>query len=265
MPVASHILFPVDFSPSSAALVPAVAAMARRLRLPVTLLHAGKEKEDRLASFGGDSFRDLAVHREVTELAPAESIVRRATSLVHPLIMMPTRGTTAFRQLFIGSVTASVLQAAECPVWTSAHCADGGPLPEDYRSVVCAIDFGPRSLSVLSWAREFSDEFGATLHVVHSVPGIDPRFESGAANRAHSFLVDVARQDYPALAESARVNQPLEIVEEIELAGGITGAVKRHGADALIIGRGVMQGVLGRLRTNAHDLIRQSPCPVLSV
>jgi len=36
-------------------------------------------------------------------------------------------------------------------------------------------------------------------------------------------------------------------------------------ADLLVIGRGSASGVFGRLRTNAYAIIRQSPCPVLSI
>jgi hypothetical protein len=32
-----------------------------------------------------------------------------------------------------------------------------------------------------------------------------------------------------------------------------------------VIGRGSAAGVYGRLRANAYTLIRQSPCPVVSV
>jgi hypothetical protein len=46
---------------------------------------------------------------------------------------------------------------------------------------------------------------------------------------------------------------------------GIVASAERSQADLLIIGRGAAKGVLGRLRTNAHDLIRESHCPVLSV
>jgi hypothetical protein len=42
-------------------------------------------------------------------------------------------------------------------------------------------------------------------------------------------------------------------------------AVKRNKGDLLVIGRGVIEERLGRLRTNAYDIIRSSPCPVLSV
>jgi hypothetical protein len=36
-------------------------------------------------------------------------------------------------------------------------------------------------------------------------------------------------------------------------------------ADLLVIGRGSAAGMFGRLRTNAYAIIRQSPCPVVSV
>jgi nucleotide-binding universal stress UspA family protein len=36
-------------------------------------------------------------------------------------------------------------------------------------------------------------------------------------------------------------------------------------ADLLVIGRSADHGVIGRLRTNAYSIIRQSPCPVVSV
>ena len=40
---------------------------------------------------------------------------------------------------------------------------------------------------------------------------------------------------------------------------------KKMNADLLVIGRGSAAGMFGRLRTNAYAIIRQSPCPVVSV
>ena len=45
----------------------------------------------------------------------------------------------------------------------------------------------------------------------------------------------------------------------------IPAAVTASGADLLVIGRSEHDGLLGRLRTNAYALIRESPCPVVSV
>ena len=285
MPLIQQILFPVDFSPSAEALTPAVAAMARLTGAPVTLLHAAdalrpdleiadaallaqleQRTAGRLALFGGDGLAGLTVTRRVVPGPAVQAIVECADQMTSPMVMMPTRGQSAFRQLLLGSVTAGVLHDADCPVWTSAHCAEAGPLPTSYSKIVCAVDMGPRTVAVLRFAAALCVQVGgAALSVVHAVPGIDPRFESAAANRAHAFLLDEARTGYPAMAQAAGIDVPLEILENVSLPEGIASAVARHHADLLVIGRGDSQGFLGRLRTNAHELIRQSRCPVLSV
>jgi nucleotide-binding universal stress UspA family protein len=256
--------------------------MARQLKAPVTILHVLDTEylgllepteldgirahvRNKLQCFPAAELEISDVRRELAEGSPASRIVDRAAGLEAPLIMMSTRGHTRFRQLLLGSVTAAVLHDADCPVWTDAH-TDNNVLPTAvWHSIVCAIDMGPLTPGVLQAASEFSKNTGASLHVVHSVPGIDPRFPSGTADRAHQYLIDKAREDFPGHCQKAGVAMPLEIVEDVGLVNGIVGAIAQHKADLLIIGRGVIQGPLGRLRTNAHELIRRSHCGVLSV
>ena len=52
-------------------------------------------------------------------------------------------------------------------------------------------------------------------------------------------------------------------MDEVPFAVSTTALHKN--ADLLVIGRSVENGALGRLRTNAYSIIRQSPCPVVSV
>jgi hypothetical protein len=42
-------------------------------------------------------------------------------------------------------------------------------------------------------------------------------------------------------------------------------AAVKDQADLVLIGRGVMQEGLGQLRSGAYEVIRDSPCPVISV
>lgn len=283
MSLPKNILFPVDFSDRCRAVWPSVARMWRALRVPVTLLHVldiqhldparlvnelegiRAHVREKLHHFPTPDLAVANVGRELVEGPAAVRIVERAANMETPLIMMPTRGHSRFRQLLLGSVTAAVLHDAACPVWTEAHTEEGPETSGVYRSIVCAIDLGPLTPTILRAASEFSSHFGASLHVVHSVPGIDPRFPSGVANRAHAFLVDQAREDFPDHCRKAGVDVPLEIVEDVGLVSSIVGAAVKHEADLLIIGRGVIQGPLGRLRTNAHEIIRRSRCAVLSV
>ena len=214
MRFAQEILFPIDFSRSSLALAPAVAALARRMRAGVTLLTSvpaldnddeeamgHQQAAEKLTAFAKDSFGGLQIRLKIAGGPAAEGIVKHTGTMTSPMIMMPTRGETGFRSLLLGSVTAVVLHDAECPVWTSAHCEDGGPLPLEYKSIVCAIDLGANTPAVLRRAAMFADEVGARLHVVHWVPGIDPMFQSATANRAHAFLMSTAREVYQNIAE----------------------------------------------------------------
>jgi nucleotide-binding universal stress UspA family protein len=283
MALPKNILYPVDFSDRCRAVWPAVVGMARQLGAPVTLFHALEiehldlaaasveleairaRMREKLQHFPTPALEVPSVRRELAEGSAAACIVDRAANMEAPLIMMPTRGHTRFRQLLLGSVTAAVLHDAACPVWTEAH-TENKPVPTAIgHSIVCAIDMGPATPGVLQAASEFSKQFGASLHVVHSVSGIDPRFPSGPANRAHALLIDKAREDFLVHCRKSGVEFPLEIVEDVGLVNGVVGAIAKHSADLLIIGRGVIQGPLGRLRTNAHELIRRSPCAVLSV
>jgi nucleotide-binding universal stress UspA family protein len=50
-----------------------------------------------------------------------------------------------------------------------------------------------------------------------------------------------------------------------DVAGSVREEARRHATDLVVIGRGLLQETLGRLRTHAYGIIRQAPCPVISV
>jgi nucleotide-binding universal stress UspA family protein len=50
-----------------------------------------------------------------------------------------------------------------------------------------------------------------------------------------------------------------------DVAGAVREEARRHSADLIVIGRGLLHERLGRLRTHSYGIIRHSPCPVLSV
>jgi Universal stress protein family len=55
--------------------------------------------------------------------------------------MMPTRGSGRFRAFVLGSVTAKVLNDAECPVWTDAHMEEHQrEMDLGIHNIVCAAD-----------------------------------------------------------------------------------------------------------------------------
>ena len=287
--VFQHILFPVDFSPQVNAAVPYVAAFARQFDARVTLLcvvppiWAGRGPQPEYAADLEISTKarldraltveveGLRVERAVRSGEPAEQIVAFAREHKTDLVMMPTHGYGVFRGALLGSITAKVLHDALCPVWTAAHVAEhlGGRSAEHKpRKMICAVDGSRESIEEIRWAVELGGAFGATVQVLHVTPSVS---DWGA------LIGDGALQEQERKTAEARLNAlhaealggrtrdvPLAV-----LVGSIPEIVAEYataeGADLLIIGRGQIGAALGRLRTHAYGIIRQSPCPVISV
>ncbi|MGA3235935.1 MAG: universal stress protein [Bryobacteraceae bacterium] len=284
-----HILFPVDFSERSSGAIPFVESMARRYSARITLLSVAQPffyaamgdpggeavivnteellrgLQARLDKSLTNDFAGLRVDR-VAELGdPAQAIADFAHTQSVDLIMMPTHGYGPFRSLLLGSVTAKVLHDAKCPVWTAAHVAkppDGDHV--DCRNILCAVDGGPNSVSLMQWASQFSSDAGAALRLVHVVPGMEGALSRQLDREFEEEMRTEAHRTIEGLQESAGVKAPLCV-----LSGNIADCVReeasRHEAALVVIGRSSVQAVFGRLRTHAYGIIRQSPCPVLSV
>lgn len=286
-----HILFPIDFSDQSCAAAPFVNAIATRFGAKVTLisalqpivyggLGAGDPYAGVMAINIDEIMEDLKTRLSgamVTELAriPVERVVELGdpaqviTDFAHhegvDLIMMPTRGYGPFRTFLLGSITAKVLHDAECPVWTSAH-TDLPPVREHIqcRSVVCAIDATPKSAPLMQWAAEWCKVTGASLRLIHVIPSTES-FRTLPFDRAfEDEMRKQAREQIERLQTSTGVDAPL-CVAVGDIAEGVREEARRHGADLVLIGRGVLHETFGRLRTHAYGIIRHAPCPVLSV
>ena len=289
MPLFHKILFPVDFSKRCHAIAPAVEAMAARTHAQLTLLHtfelpvggygdayaytpsminefrdASQAAMDRFTREHFSGLDAKSVSTVVEAGGPVESIVEYINRNAIDLVMMASHGRSRFRSLLIGSVTAGVLHDTHCPVWMDAHC-DESPAPVGPpANVVCALDLTSRSAEELRFAKRVACENRANLYVVHSEPSIEDLIHSESTQRFTRFLEFRAREDYEPLAQQANVEAPVEVVTG-PIGTSIADAVRRHGGDLLVIGRGVIEERLGRLRTDTYDIIRNSPCPVLSV
>jgi nucleotide-binding universal stress UspA family protein len=246
--------------------------VAPRLPVPLTtsaqtkVLHGGAriEAEENMKEFRANQWGHIPVKRVLREGDPARTIVEYATEEHVDLIMMPTHGYGPFRRLLLGSTTAKVLHDAKCPVWTAAHTADGpSTASANPRRIACAVDLGSQSSSVLSWASRLCREFGAPLNAIHVVSSLDPRLQDYYLSPEwRGEVLSDARDELQQLMENAGTDGEIHI-EIGPVADAVADAAKRVQADLLVIGRDSRAG--GRLPTNAYAIIRQSPCPVLSV
>jgi nucleotide-binding universal stress UspA family protein len=285
MPAFKNILFPVDFSDRSKALCPYVKALVEQFQAKLTVMHV---LEVPIETFGSvdrsfpvvfdfpsmkphvvELLKDYAVvagaERVVEEGDAAVTIADYASEHQVDLIMMPTHGYGKFRSLLMGSVVSKVLHDADCAVWTAPHAED--PAMREHlpcRNIVVAVDRGVEQTPVLRRATELAQDLGTGLSLVHAVPGAESQPYDTGGDEFGLFLLDAARKEMIKLQAEAGTS-----FEASVLAGGVgkvvrQAALDRH-ADLVIIGRGIMHEAFGRLRTQSYDIIRQSPCPVLSL
>ncbi len=285
----SRILAPIAFSARCEGATQYAEALACHFKSELTLLHvvmplqtygfpdalavapelmdetvaAGKAQLD---SFLAEGLKGINVKREVLEGEPARTIVDYANDGKFDLIVMPTHGYGPFRRFLLGSVTAKVLHDAHCPVWTGPHLENAPAYPSiSFGKVLCAIDLGPDSRTVLDWGASFAREYGAEFAVVHAIPAstvslggiyFDPEWATQVKNEARDRI--------------SYMLEEMGMKGEVSVQTGDAPAMVRAVADEwaanlLVIGRGGHTALMGRLRTNAYAILRESGCPVAAI
>jgi nucleotide-binding universal stress UspA family protein len=283
-----HILFPIDFSERCCGAAPFVEAMASRFGAKITLMgvlqpfwygtadpgamvaididELRNQLQARLDASLVDEFRHLPTERITDVGDPAEVITGYAQREGVDLIMMPTHGYGPFRSLLLGSVTAKVLHDAQCPVWTGAHMEEP-PAREHLacRNLLCAVDGTPKAAPLMEWSAQFARDTGATMRLVHVVAsGAEADLERQINKEFDAMIRKEARETVERLQRAVGVEAPLCIATG-DVAGSIREEAWRHAADLIVIGRGLLHETLGRLRTHSYGIIRQAPCPVISI
>jgi nucleotide-binding universal stress UspA family protein len=285
-----NILFPVDFSERCRAVAPFVDAVVTRHKASLTLLHLVEiptiwngsaeapfmpdvnapqlldDAAKRLECFAMENLCGLKPELIVDTGDPGSCIVEIAKTSGADLIMMPTRGRGRFRSALLGSVTAKVLHDAECAVWTAAHLDESlATMSPDWRTVVCGIDTSPDAVRLIRFAADLQSSSGASIEMVHALPAspeTGPKMYMGREFQA--FLEQSASQSIERMQTAAGVIFPV-CMEAGKVAEVIASAARDLYADLVLIGRGALPHVAGRLTSNVYAIIRDARCPVLSV
>jgi nucleotide-binding universal stress UspA family protein len=283
-----RILFPVDFSDSCRTVVPHVIAMTKRFPAELFLVHAfeplplpiydeigaapevppesdvRKLEEDRIRQFARDTFPSLPVTCLVDCGEPGAVIANAVQRHGIDLVMMPTQGHGRFRRLLLGSVTAKVLHDVGCMVWTGVHDAVASHAPGvSYKSIVCALSMDEEAADVMKAAAVLAKADGAELSLVHVVeqPPLSWKVDFAPYQKQ---LMDICDRDIRRMAAEAGIKASVNV-----LAGPPAETIRREAmeraADLLVVGRGRSQGTLSRLWSSLYEIVREAPCPVLSI
>lgn len=286
----SKILLPVDFSQRAVGAARYAEALAAQFGAQITMLHVIPPPHYEFASMeaGSTALAELYLNRKAVieeesrtfltaelpgfapqrvllEGDPAREIVKMAADDGFSLILMPTHGYGPFRRFVLGSVAAKVLHDADCPVWTGVHLEEAPPVEAiRFATVVVAVDLGPQSEKALAWAAQFAQSAKARLVIAHATPSLEGRTGEYFDPDWRLYLRKQAQERIAELQQKAGTSADL-VIEAGDAPHVVEAAARSCNADVVVIGRGSASGVFGRLRANAYSIIRQSPCPVVSV
>ncbi|HXE63074.1 MAG TPA: universal stress protein [Bryobacteraceae bacterium] len=279
-----NLLFPIDFSERSRATAPFVYALAKLYDSRVILVHAyqaappfpevaGVTVDDcgalepitqrRLRQFAEEQLPNVNTLLIAAAGSPSDVIRTEATARRVDLVAMPTHGYGGFRRLLIGSVTARMLRKLDVPIWTDAHVPEPShrahPQP---RRILAAIDLKPQSQRAAEFALQLGRDTQAEVEVVHAVAegvtvpeAAGPHLEEIVEVAASTQAVEIDRRFSTV---DLRMGDPNPAIRLRDLA-------LRRRADLMVIGRGAIQNRLDGFSAHAYDIIRESPCPVISV
>lgn len=281
------ILFPIDFSPSCEAMAPLVKRAAALFSARVTLVHvvessasgfqlvvrSQREAEEdlkevarrKLQSFFKSEFPAKQSPRLLLVGDAANRIAEVARKQAFDLIAMPTHAG-AFRRMLLGSTTAKVLNDADCPILTTRHAETIAPRPLGHREWVCAIGPQDDSERVLRYANQTAAAVHANLTLIYVVPAGEPGLpiQLDLNECVQSAERQAARQRIEKL-QKAVGSRARTVVVIGPVKDSLTEGARRLAADVVLIGRSPQPGSQGRLRDLTYAVVRDAPCPVLSV
>jgi nucleotide-binding universal stress UspA family protein len=221
------------------------------------------EEEARAAGVG-------SVDHLLLEGPPAQAILDSLGARPPDLLVVGSRGASATRRLFLGSVSNAVVQTAPCPVLVVRPLAQSAPGAPRMRDLVVAVDGSPSSKVAFSLARDLAAALakaqapGTVLTVLTvlptgSRPGTSPSKGQGPALAEGTELVH-------QLSEEARPVVP-EVRSEVyegPPVDRILTHLETHPADILVVGsRGLSPTRRVLLGSVSTALINHAPCMVL--
>jgi nucleotide-binding universal stress UspA family protein len=287
MALASRILAPVDFSaPSRAAACYAAALAVRtgsRLHVMHTVTPAPAILDFSMVDASDQVLKGLLetrerraleylermdlpgshIRRTLAEGEPATEILKAAEAEHSDMIVMSTHGANTVQRVFgVGSVTLRVLGGATCPVLTGVKFSE--PAAVSHGNIVCALDLGATATRTLEWAGQAAREFDARLVVVHATTLREKKLAGFVEDGWYQNLAARLTKHFRDLMDAANLHGDV-VIDDGSPHEVVAKAASTQNAGWVVIGRSASQGVMDRLRANSYDIVRRSPCPVVSV
>jgi nucleotide-binding universal stress UspA family protein len=219
------------------------------------------QRERSLDEFARRQFSNVSHSVRIEDGDPALVIQWTVQRENTDLIMMPTKGLGRFRRLLLGSVTAKVLHDVTCPVLTSAHEPDPRLISSSsHRSIVCAVDLNSEMETIFRAAAFLAQTYDARICLLH----VDPSFKENGQQPTAQEVRHSFDQALGVCTPGTGLDISLRSLDAT-IPEGIRQIAIEQEADLVVVGRGHTKGTFSRAWSHLYTIIREAPCPVLSV
>ena len=279
-----NILIATDLSKHSGEIVHAGMELRQAYGAHATILYVLPRDEYVIAGFEAFAAASQAARHDLAELREklsakyantrdedydvliaegdvAECIFECARKKDIDLIVLGTHGRTGFTKAIVGSVAERIFRHSNVPVLTIGPCAQGSTLSHPRRLLV-PVDFTAATQHSAKYAcalaREHQSEL-VLLHVIEEVP-------KGAKADLECLKHTVERSLIELISCEEKPNEIRVRVQVGKILPTVLDAATDLQADLLVLGVHTYPKLLDHFRwQNAYELVRQAPCPVLTV
>jgi len=212
----------------------------------------------------------------ITVGKPADEISRAVEEKAIDLVITATRGRSGFKRLILGSVTERLMRTITCPllvVRSPEREFVNIPQPEiKLNKILVGCDFSPDSDQAFEHGVSLAQEFQAELHLAHVIePPVQPNLlvetvtvTGEVPQNQQNLLIQKLKDMVPAEADNWCTPQT-SILEGQPYEELVKYADTRD-IDIIVLGvrgHGLVKTLF--LGSTTDRVIRNSPCPVLSV
>lgn len=226
------------------------------------------EKIEEARSIAHESFPDLKIGHTVAEGSPIDMLLEMSHDVT--MIVMGSRGMGGLSGMVMGSVSASVVSHAACPV---VVVRDDNAVNEanKYGPVVVGVDGSEVSQKATEYAFEEANARSSELVAVHTWMDMQVQASLAGLSAAQAEWADVEKEQGELLAErlsSFQEKYPDVPVKKVIARDRPVRALSDNseGAQLLVVGshgRGGFKGML--LGSTSRALLQSAPCPMMVV
>jgi len=207
---------------------------------------------------------------------PADEISRAVEEQNIDLVITATRGRSGFKRLILGSVTERLMRTLTCPLLVVRSPEHEFVTPAEQKfqlkKILVGCDFSPDSGRAFDHSLSLAQEFQAELHLAHVIePPVQPNllieetFVSGEIHEDYNKqLIQKLKDMVPG--EAANWCTPQTSIMEGQPYDELVKYADTRDIDMIVLGvrgHGLVKTLL--LGSTTDRVIRDSPCPVLSV